>query len=298
MSLLSKIKEKFNTTSALVSGAFITTVAALAPGEAAGQQKVLINGTFGGSALGNTDAEFLTGQGSAELNAATWTSDFEGMSSADVSHVSTENFGEVQQTTFLINSSAPINSAVLNGLGDPMFSTTANTVELVITDFDTTPGAESNVLASFECIDVVGSSPFVNFEGLEKTISFNAANSTFNAESAESTAIDLFNALAEINEPENVFPVHNLGYAVSYINLDDNSNESFAFDAQTIDVTMDIPTEPLLGDVNLDGTVDLRDVGPFIDRVSNGNYQTEADTNVDGSINLLDVDPFVELLAD
>lgn len=53
----------------------------------------------------------------------------------------------------------------------------------------------------------------------------------------------------------------------------------------------------LLGDVNLDGTVNLLDVDPFIDRLSSGSYQAQADCNQDGVVNLLDVDPFILILA-
>ena len=52
----------------------------------------------------------------------------------------------------------------------------------------------------------------------------------------------------------------------------------------------------ILGDVNGDGAVNLLDVDPFIDRVSNGSFQAEADINQDGVVNLLDVGPFVNLL--
>ena len=51
------------------------------------------------------------------------------------------------------------------------------------------------------------------------------------------------------------------------------------------------------GDVNCDGTVNLLDVEPFIDRLSTGTFQVEADTNQDGVVNLLDVDPFIAILA-
>lgn len=53
----------------------------------------------------------------------------------------------------------------------------------------------------------------------------------------------------------------------------------------------------LLGDVNMDGLVNLLDVAPFVELVSNGGFQAEADTNEDGMVNLLDVGPFVDLLA-
>ncbi len=52
-----------------------------------------------------------------------------------------------------------------------------------------------------------------------------------------------------------------------------------------------------LGDVNLDGFVNLEDVDPFVIAISQGSTQCEADINQDGSVTLEDVDPFVALLA-
>ena len=53
----------------------------------------------------------------------------------------------------------------------------------------------------------------------------------------------------------------------------------------------------LIGDVNLDGVVNLLDVTPFVELVTGGEYQAEADINKDGAVNLLDVAPFVEILT-
>ena len=53
----------------------------------------------------------------------------------------------------------------------------------------------------------------------------------------------------------------------------------------------------LLGDVNLDGVVNLLDVAPFVDLLSSSGFQLEADINQDGVVNLLDVGLFVELLG-
>ncbi len=53
----------------------------------------------------------------------------------------------------------------------------------------------------------------------------------------------------------------------------------------------------VLGDVNLDGNVNLLDVGPFVTLVANGQFQPEADINQDGIVNLLDVNEFVERLV-
>ena len=53
----------------------------------------------------------------------------------------------------------------------------------------------------------------------------------------------------------------------------------------------------LLGDVNMDGVVDLLDVTPFVELLTAGGYLPEADINQDGVLDLLDVTPFVELLS-
>ena len=52
----------------------------------------------------------------------------------------------------------------------------------------------------------------------------------------------------------------------------------------------------LFGDVDLDGAVLLLDVFPFVQRLTKGPYQNEADINQDGVVNLKDVSRFVDLL--
>lgn len=60
---------------------------------------------------------------------------------------------------------------------------------------------------------------------------------------------------------------------------------------------MEVRFNFLLGDVNRDGSVDLLDVVPFIDVVTNGSNDPAADINGDNAVNLLDVAPFVGLLT-
>lgn len=61
----------------------------------------------------------------------------------------------------------------------------------------------------------------------------------------------------------------------------------------TVNFTLD---GVLLGDVNLDGEVNLLDVEPFANCIAICSFQAEADINRDGVINLLDVAPFIDLL--
>ncbi len=53
----------------------------------------------------------------------------------------------------------------------------------------------------------------------------------------------------------------------------------------------------LLGDLNLDGVVNLLDVAPFVSLIIANDFQMEGDINGDGLVNLLDVEPFIDLLA-
>ena len=53
----------------------------------------------------------------------------------------------------------------------------------------------------------------------------------------------------------------------------------------------------LIGDVNGDGIVDLLDVAPFVEAITNGVFDASADINQDGAVDLLDVQPFVNLLV-
>lgn len=62
-------------------------------------------------------------------------------------------------------------------------------------------------------------------------------------------------------------------------------------------LTLAIIEPVLVGDVNCDGAVDLLDVAPFIDVLSNAEFESKADINQDGVVNLLDVGPFVQLLG-
>lgn len=58
-----------------------------------------------------------------------------------------------------------------------------------------------------------------------------------------------------------------------------------------------VPTETLLGDVNLDGAVNFLDIVPFIAAVSGAPFQVEADIDGSGVVDFLDIVPFIALLS-
>ena len=55
--------------------------------------------------------------------------------------------------------------------------------------------------------------------------------------------------------------------------------------------------QTLIGDVNLDGELNLLDISRFVELLVNGQFQLEADINGDGVLDLLDVQPFIDLLT-
>lgn len=79
--------------------------------------------------------------------------------------------------------------------------------------------------------------------------------------------------------------------------LADESIPGSSEQALQMTVTYNVISGVLLGDVDLNGEVNLLDVRPFIDVIDFGVYQAEADVNQDGAVNLLDVGAFIELLA-
>ena len=95
---------------------------------------------------------------------------------------------------------------------------------------------------------------------------------------------------------EFVTPTNNMRVRFTASDLGAGSVVEAGVDAVKINL---IGCEPdvLTGDINQDGLINLLDVAPFVELLSNGNFQAEADINQDGIVNLLDVQPFVELLA-
>ena len=79
-----------------------------------------------------------------------------------------------------------------------------------------------------------------------------------------------------------------------------NSVRSFGEDFFDPDatVTVTLVDSSLLGDVNLDNSVNFLDISPFIALLSSGEFQAEADIDGNGFVNFLDISPFIGILAD
>ncbi len=95
---------------------------------------------------------------------------------------------------------------------------------------------------------------------------------------------------------EVIAPTNNMRVRFTASDLADGSVVEAAVDRVEIQVVSCEP-DVLLGDVNMDGTINLLDVAPFVDILANSGFQAEADLNQDGVVNLLDVDPFIALLS-
>ena len=112
------------------------------------------------------------------------------------------------------------------------------------------------------------------------------------------TPVDLFSVTLKIAP---TFPITQ--FDVDFQDSPTPNEGLFAvtLDGQTfneVDLVMNlqVSTRPLLlGDVNLDGVVNLLDVDAFVALLGNG-YQIEADIDGNGVFNLLDVDGFIAIL--
>lgn len=98
------------------------------------------------------------------------------------------------------------------------------------------------------------------------------------------------------NISDYVTPTDQMRLRFSASDLGDGSVVEAAVDGIEI-MLVECDEDVLHGDVNLDGTVNLLDVDPFITILSAGGYQPEADINKDGVVNLLDVQAFIDLLG-
>ena len=114
-----------------------------------------------------------------------------------------------------------------------------------------------------------------------------------------SASWELYDLDADIGESQNLTQLMPIEHALYSYLLSDTLLDLGANYPRNNSMSAEEPPMPLFlpGDLNLDGTVNLLDVAPFVDRVSGSVYQVEGDLNFDGNLNLLDVEPFVTILG-
>ena len=108
-------------------------------------------------------------------------------------------------------------------------------------------------------------------------------------------SIDLGNPGEDLLITESIFRFDEAGKTITSIAFENATN--FGGGVAIFGANFVVETRCMPGDVNQDGIVNLLDVAPFVDALSNSEFQCEADANEDGIVNLLDVAPFIELLS-
>lgn len=74
------------------------------------------------------------------------------------------------------------------------------------------------------------------------------------------------------------------------------SGNAVDFSVQRISVVTETPV--VLGDVDMNGSVNFFDIAPFIDLLSSGEFKAEADINMDQMVSFLDIAGFIQILTD
>ena len=82
---------------------------------------------------------------------------------------------------------------------------------------------------------------------------------------------------------------------IEFLLTGNGGDEEVAYD--NIVVRGDFTDKGIVGDVNCDGAVDLLDIEPFVQAITNNVFDFKADINGDGEDNLLDVAGLVQLLT-
>ena len=94
------------------------------------------------------------------------------------------------------------------------------------------------------------------------------------------------------------FPLHLVYYYITHSALTTGEQYSFQIPGMELvyaHMPQDEP-QPLPGDVNADGEVNIADVNAVIDMILSGNLSPSGDTNGDGEINIADVNALIDLI--
>lgn len=167
-------------------------------------------------------------------------------------------------------------------------------VDVVGVDLDS-PGPISitnqNFIASFDVTDATQPAD-------SRDIGFSAANVFTPDVSIDGGPVSLFSfdATFSPNAAGQTFPFE-LGQGMIGTGLSINGN---LIDLNTVTFNNSVVTVAaavVLGDVNMDGSVNFLDIAPFVSVLGSGELQAEADIDQNGLVNFLDIAPFIALLS-
>ena len=187
-----------------------------------------------------------------------------------------------------------------NNAGDDNTDVDDGSTTLTSPVMDASIGAEEDAFISYYrwYSNDFGNSPFADEFVVE--ISNNGGTTWTNLETVGPAGSEVSGGwfFKQFRIADFVAPTNNLRVRFTASDLGAGSVVEAAVDGVQVQI-VDCTTEPkvLLGDINLDGVVNLLDVAPFVDLISSGAFQAEGDFNMDGVVNLLDIGPFVDALS-
>ena len=136
------------------------------------------------------------------------------------------------------------------------------------------------------------------FNGGASDVTLNAAlNLQGNTSTVEASKWTLFQDGVSIRDGD---LTGGLGDRLALWLTGDSANGTQAFfyiDNFEVLTNSDVSGPVVLGDVDLNGTVNFADIAGFIGVLSAGNYQAEADCDLNGMVNFTDIAPFIAILA-
>ena len=128
---------------------------------------------------------------------------------------------------------------------------------------------------------------------LDPSNNFAATNQlAFDTTTTADGALALNSLTLDLTDPQLVGQILQFGFR----NTANGFNGS-AVDYDNVQFTVISAPDCLLGDVDLNGTVNFLDIQPFINILSNNGFQCEADIDESGTVTFLDIQPFIAILS-
>lgn len=197
-----------------------------------------------------------------------------------------------------------VDAIATGSLGDKNFTNSAITITGVGDTADAMANGAVNILLDglevFVDVDQVGSAIFT--DQIQAVSNNNSDLGGFGNTSNNFGLLLVFNpAFGNYDLTTSLDPVSGFGTIVIGVPHETSAGPLRLFSIYgdaTFSATVSKACQFAPGDVNQDGVVDLLDVAPFVDILTEGTFACEADVNEDRAVDLLDVQPFVSLLSD